>query len=298
MRGRQGGWGFGDGCCTRPYKPHCGEGHVGVRRVVAMGLAGLLASLGGCHQKSQQQAAGEVAAKETPPPKPPNCPDLPELANLRLKDGSIADVRIFRDGDETFYVPFSWYQYISSIYYLGQKPYNSEPGIYSPDVNEVECPGVVHVGEFGYTTPKIPLTKRFGEEGKVPPNFSNESEIDQITIFHYNFSKPRDYPFRLKGEYMKPLASSGEAIEHSAFAATGWITVSKNHVIRFEKFPYDDEYKKYDSAGGPSWEDFVVRAMASERWASWRDSARDLYSWLKMPPKDRNNERIFKLGGK
>jgi hypothetical protein len=31
---------------------------------------------------------------ENSPPKPPNCPDLPERKNLILADGSIADVRI------------------------------------------------------------------------------------------------------------------------------------------------------------------------------------------------------------
>lgn len=47
---------------------------------------------------------------ENPPPKPPNCPALPEIASITGSDGTIVDVRIIQIDDVLFYVPIGWMQ--------------------------------------------------------------------------------------------------------------------------------------------------------------------------------------------
>ena len=102
-----------------------------------MGLIAMLGGLIGCQQKTM-----ELIAKENPPPKPPHCPDLLELASLRLKDGSIADVRILQSDEFKFYIPASWYK--GHFPDSNGRVTETDIGVYDPDLNEVECPGVVH----------------------------------------------------------------------------------------------------------------------------------------------------------
>jgi len=62
--------------------------------IMAISIAGALA-LAGCNR----------APQENPPPIPPDCPDLPELKNITLKDGSIRNVRIVQFRATKLYVP-------------------------------------------------------------------------------------------------------------------------------------------------------------------------------------------------
>ena len=243
---------------------------------MALSLAGLFASLTGCPKSVEQERA--VAAN--PPPKPPNCPDLPELANLRLKDGSLADVRIFRDGDETFYVPFSWFQHWLKLH--GHTPKRRNPN-FRPDVEMIECPGVVHAGQFNFATPAVPLTKRFEITGLVPPNFSTDSEIEKIMFRHIDL---RD---------SNPEFENTNLILSNGFA-TVRVRMSKGIVATYKFFPLNEELRASPRGGGPTWEAYVSAAMASEKFNTWRGSVGEFYAWLKTPPKDRYNDRIFKLG--
>jgi hypothetical protein len=267
--------------------------------MMAMGLLGLIASLGGC----QQKAATSVVAKENPPPKPPNCPDLPELANLRLKDGSIADVRIFRDGDETFYIPFSWFEWQAKItpnmtVEVGDGKYEDRSywdsfrnGHYSSDVHQIECPGVVHSGEFGYTTPfvKIMIYDVANRDTRdIPPNFSADSQIDQVTFYKI---RPDRLGHKLKIENGK----IDEDIDTYGLSNEAFIKVGKNHLAEYVF--HDREFSDFDDPGaGSARVAHQNKIMSSESWRLKRDSVLEFFNWLKTPPNDRDNDRKFKLG--
>jgi hypothetical protein len=288
-----------------------------------MGLLGLIASLGGC----QQKAATSVVAKENPPPKPPNCPDLPELENLRLKDGSIADVRIFRDGDETFYIPFSWLDFEARRYsdqsIEGNNIYNSfrdgtinkdqyfvkirESGIkyywrdrwigkYIPDVSEIECPGVVHVGQFNYIIPTVPLGTDTIKD--VPPNFVAGTHIQHLRFSSYD---PEYLPSTKSGSIYDgfiELKATGEEIDQNVGSATALLRMGTRHIATYDGFPYDEIINAQWAQHKGDWAAYKTRALASEKWHVWRDSVKDVFVWLTTPPKDRDNNRKFKLGDK
>ena len=233
-----------------------------------------------------------------PPPEPPNCPPLPELANLRLKDGRIADVRIFRDGNTTFYIPFSWFEWeakqggsFAGIEETGPAGYwKMWSHIGEPNVHEVECPGVVHVGAFSYATP-MTSTKFVNTLRDQPPNFSREGEMMSVSFIHI-------FPERV----YNPKTRMGfllldQNLELNVGTADGSVRVSKTHLAEFKGFPYDDEYKNSPRVGaGRIWDSYKVRTFASPRWRVWRRSVHEVFDWLTTPPKDRGNDREFKLG--
>ena len=279
----------------------------GMKGLLFMSLLGLIMGLEGCQKNSNQPAI----VKENPPPKPPNCPNLPELANLQLKDGRIADVRIFRDGDETFYVPFSWFEWQARqtpfIDMLDTNGHDSggrtywdsfRNGHYSFDVHQIECPGVVHVGEFNYDTPQI-WPKTYNGNKVIPPNFSDDSEIDKLTFRHFDFDLRRTVNSGpIHESYMK-LKSFGENldVDNSGYP-TMYIRFGNNIVVQAENYPLVDFINEQRSEYRGRGLAYKSAAMASERWRVWHNSIREFYAWLKTPPKDRDNDRIFTLGVK
>jgi hypothetical protein len=134
---------------------------------MALSIAGLLSALAGCNSKPAYE---DTSALENPPPKPPNCPDLPELKNVTLKDGAIADVRIVQFRDTKLYVPMKWMggdfldkvprndagfidkEYLSGI----NKEYLRS---INPDIHSLECPGTVHrlAGEEAHAKGMYPV---------------------------------------------------------------------------------------------------------------------------------------------
>jgi len=263
-----------------------------MRKAIIMAglLSGVIAMIGGCDGKQQ------APLHERPPPKPPNCPDLPELANLRLKDGRIADVRIFRDGDETFYIPFSWFEWDARQnpgQFARDGTWRSywdmqRVGYYSYDIHEVECPGVVHEGAFEYTTPFVKIRKYTGDRD-IPPNFSADAEIDQVRFYHIHPN--RFYPVNPAGN---PLVDQDLFLNFQS--ADVQIRMSKNVMATYQHFPLNEELLASPRGAGPTWEAYKKRAMSTEKWKVWRTSVMDLYQWLKTPPKDRDDDRIFHLG--
>jgi hypothetical protein len=282
--------------------------------VAAIGALGIALSIIGCDEaktdKPAKSAADATTAIGNRPPKAPDCPASPELPNLRLPDGETADVRIFRDGNDTFYIPLSWYRWeagrdrtgvdatdnsglaarLRAIANSRADKYwanfwaNKEAGRFSFEVHEVECPGVIHEGWFGYTTPRVwvPWGSQMIE---IPPNFYAESKVDKV------FFGRRDLPDSMHmnvDEYLG-LGASGN----------GWarIRVSEKYFAEYDyRVRWDARHGS--SEKGPIWDAFRADILASENWKLTRDSVRDLYAWLKTPPKDRDNNRLFKLGSK
>ena len=294
-----------------------------MKEVLIMSLIGLIAGLGGCQPNDKPP----MTVKENPPPKPPNCPDLPELANLRLKDGRVANVRIFQDGDEKFYIPYSWFEWEAHRYspqtnvirefndnyrsllgseretffklqkevavkaYWDEKPF----GRYKPDLDQIECPGVVHFGEFNYTTP-LNRTNMLDKSYQVSPNF-DEGEIERAKFYHIH--PERYYPNWMpgyEGKVRSPAQLHDEDIDQSAFSAKIYIRMSHRIMATYEHFPYDVIIERQWKEGTGNWETYKKRAMASKKWQVWRKSVNELYAWLKTSPTNRDNERIFKLG--
>ena len=113
--------------------------------------------LGGCDSKPVWEDTRHL---ERPPPQPPHCPDLPELKNITLKDGTIADVRIVQFRDTKMYFPADLVEsesidgkrdangfidsFIVSKGTEGMRGRGTYLGKFDPDIYSKECPGVVH----------------------------------------------------------------------------------------------------------------------------------------------------------
>ena len=245
-------------------------------------MTGVLALIG-CSKERDEQSAQHV---RNTPPTPPNCPELPELGNITLKDGSLAHVRIIRDGDATFYVPFDWFEWEARV---SGKPEEYWKGLQSGvvgkyDIEPNECPGVVHEREFGYATPLISIDG--AETGRgIPPGFSADSEINTVTF-------GRIYPDRPGFKKKIDENRIDEDIEPFGVGYEAFIRVDQNHYARYRIHSVGNAARW----AGPEWERFRSSILNSESWKLKRNSVQALYDWLKTPPRDRDNRRAFRLG--
>lgn len=247
-------------------------------------MTGVLALIG-CSEGRDEHAAQRV---RNTPPTPPNCPELPELGNITLKDGSLAHVRIIRDGDATFYVPLEWFEWEARVSGKPDEYWRTlQSGVVGKyDIEANECPGVVHEREFGYATPLISI--HGAETGRgIPPGFSDNSEINRIQFYKIHIDRPG---FKNKIE----RGRIDEDIEPLGVGYEAFVKVGPEHLA---------SYALYDvgvapRGAGPEWEAFRNKVMSTESWKNKRESARDLFEWLQTPPKDRDNGRIFQLGVK
>jgi len=78
---------------------------------------------------------------------PPNCPDLAELKNVTLKDGTVEDVRIVQFRDTKLYFPAK----LMKRQFVDRRRDHQTGfiakaalGRYTPDIYSNECAGVVH----------------------------------------------------------------------------------------------------------------------------------------------------------
>ena len=136
-------------------------------------------------------AGGEntvAASAESTPPKPPNCPDLPERKNLIMADGSIADVRIVQFGSTNLYIPTSWVQ----PYFFSKDPVTGtvlSGGIsFVPELHQVECPGVVHALSLDQSGPAMTLWS--SKKGPLPTISAGEVSMVHITADLPNPGEP------------------------------------------------------------------------------------------------------------
>jgi hypothetical protein len=232
----------------------------------------------------------KVSIKLNLPPQPPNCPDYPELANLKLKDGSIADVRIIQDGDQKFYIPFSWYTAPLKWSQVNGSTKVSDylaifAGKWNPDMAEIECPGVLHIGPFNYTTPDAILRDPRYDHSTIP-NFSPESKFNYVNFYKFDTSLPG----------VKMIEN--DDIEAHSIENIATIKLDQNHWAECQDFPTRKFLKTEIEKQTGDEVDCKRRIMASDEFQNWRQSVHGLYDWLKTPPRDRDNDRIFILGVK
>ena len=212
------------------------------------------------------------------PPKPPDCPSSPELPNLALSDGSIADVRIVGDGGFKLYIPFGWLKFGRPIRKSGLQSITTDP-----ELGAIECPGVIHesvpigVGDrdwgVAYVTPFF-----LAENGALQIALKNNEIFGSIRIDPYG-QKAQDY-----------IVFS---LDHDAAIIRindkYWAYYYIPRLARF--FPRPWGIKEEDDA-------YAARLMGGPEWPLWRASALELVEWLRTPPKDRDIERFVVNGEK
>lgn len=242
-----------------------------------MGLLASLFALLGCgpdERTSEIQWQGDRRTAN-PPPKPPNCPDLPELANVTRPDGSIIDVRIIQVDEVKFYVPTNWNRWKETLEGIRPTP-GTALGRYDPDINAVECPGVVHQfvskrATFGLGWRFV--LRRFNTEPRLmKPNFSVDTKVDILNIARPHAAALRDMTFEEK--------FADKIIDWPTDQSTSaQIIVVPDHLIARYRWP------RSKPVGSPEWE-------------AVREDVLELVEWLRTPPVDRDNDRIFALGAR
>lgn len=235
-------------------------------------VASALCILGGCDRPKPTEAVRPVVL----PPTPPNCPALPELANLRLKDGRVADVRILQDGDLTLYIPSDWFDFNHPKTF----PAFLATGYTDPDIQGVECPGVVHKSVEGidYWIPKDKLKIKKESSNYLFKNLRLPNYIGSIT------------PGQPGAEHLSEWCVLGLDYTMAIVRINGKYSINYNFPLLPRFFtPQHFEYL----LGG----DYRKNVLASPEWRTWRASALDFVSWLRTPPRNRDNNREFQLGG-
>lgn len=218
--------------------------------ILTIGILGAFASAVGC----KKAPVDDTSALENPPPKLPNCPDLPELKNITLKDGTIVDVRIVKFGDTKMYFPKD---IVESAFVDKQRfegiVHTSYLKKFDPDIYAEECPGVVHelVIDGVSTWPVIAVNpKPLRIELPVAKNLQYGKGVG--TIFFTSHIDP-----------MPPRAQAMRGFFNDSFVWQSKLVV-------------------------------MIRGRDQDvgRWQSSK-SLNAFVSWLNTPPVSRNNDAIF-----
>ena len=224
------------------------------RLIVAASVFGFLASLAGCGSKSPDE---DTSALENPPPKSPHCPDLPELANLRLNDGSIADVRIVQFRDTKLYFPAKIMKRQFVERWRDPKTGFIEKGAlrnYRPDIHSRECPGVVHdiavekmhlegvypmirleFGDYHYADPQFRSDDlRFITYGLNPKVMTAHAKSTLETTQAIKFSE--DIIISLKRVGLSTTVGEGRYESQTVLDLTHWLSTPPIHRDNNRKF--------------------------------------------------------------
>ena len=228
--------------------------------IMAISIAGALA-LAGCNR----------APQENPPPIPPDCPDLPELKNITLKDGSIRNVRIVQFRATKLYVPANLMK--SSFFdentidhkLLKNNRFYIPKGLlrFIPDIHENECPGVIH----HIRSDEYAVTNGFALLGLNGDGFGNNiSHKSSIVTLHFELTK------------------NGEFRDNYGYPYFDYETADVGI--------FKDVYSSYNTSDRKKYRSIID----SPEWIIYRESVRKFAYWLATPPRDRDNGRVFVLG--
>lgn len=185
-----------------------------------------------------------------------NCPDTQGLSELRLPNNSIADVRIFLVDGHKLFVPREW---------LVRNQPDSEwtfgENAITPLVSSTECPGVVHV----FTGKNVPFDLGFRFVDRVRStsvkNISLNTKIDMVSVV-----KPVGHDF------------TDKIIEWpTREAPSAWIGIVPGTFAARYAWPRSKTINDPD-------------------WATYREAVKELVKWIMTPPRDRDNDHVFKLG--
>jgi hypothetical protein len=254
-------------------------------------LIGMLA-IAGC----DPPPSPDISGLEHPPLKPPNCPALPELTNLTLKDGSIADVRIIQFKDTKIYVPAELLEndFIPEDYKnvnMHGIMQQSQIGPVQPYLSSVECPGVVHI----HSGLKYGRSSGFGISFRDIDGSLTSKPADA-----YSLIEPID-GFWIHGITIWPKLEKPEGFWKYTSAPKPHVILKYNADIdidfqwRSERFPFpspiDNPWKvANDPIANVEWQ---RNAVKSESWRESKKVVFDLVDWLSTPPSKRQNDRKF-----
>ena len=245
-----------------------------MRGTLGMGIFATLLSLAGCGSSATYDAWSGDRKTENPPPKPPNCPSLPDLSNVTRADGSTIDVRIIQIDDVKLYVPRSWNRWTDGDEFARKHPTTDSPlGLFDPDIHATECPGVVHkwvskraMFDLGWRF----VLRRSNAEPIIKPNFSVETKVDGLSIVR---------PVSVT----EPKVASGNVFED------GFVD-GANDMLRGANIVLVPDHL----VGAYPW--LESKPVGSPEWDAARADVIELFEWLRTPPTKRDNDRIFKLG--
>ncbi len=220
-----------------------------------MGLMASLLALLGCDRTPVYEDTRHL---ENPPPKPPNCPELPELKNVTLKDGSIADVRIVQFRETKLYVPTVLMQdhFVDKLRRRdGKFIYEHDLQKHIPDIHSDECPGLVH----------------------IPNQISRTGQGVGVRLY-------------------APFGRIDNLDTGIGFGLTNPNQILKDNSQNF--MSYSRVYLRYSDDVGLNFAIPGNDVMNTENWIIYRESALAFARWLATPPRKRDNDRIFILGAK
>jgi hypothetical protein len=252
-------------------------------------LFGAVLALVGCGDQLswEEQERIRIAAARRPPPKPPNCPYLPELKNITLKNGKIAEVTIYRFRETTFYVPHEFRR--------REMPDEAPPetvGRYTPDFARIECPGVVHVVNAPFSDAGFGMGIK-NDEGKFfPGNIAKDSEVTGLSFRLINADDGRSKNSTNRGVIRVDVRGGIDFFIRVAddtgirfFWRVQEITIPGFNIFS----PYADRQR----------ERFRAKALLeTPEWEKTRLSIVRYFNWLTTPPSKRSNDQIFYLGSK
>jgi hypothetical protein len=190
------------------------------------------------------------------------CVETPELQNLILPDGSLADVKILQFGEARLYMPTRWIE-------MRLDPRWGSPDMFIPAFWEKPCPGVVHFYNPDFKTQDgkpgagpFTLFADRNEDAFPAPSLRQSPDTDMVFILP-NLSTPS---VRLKRHYI----SYDRLLKLNV--VPGLIVYVFGNTPLSSPLPYGNFPKG-------------TRAPAIE----------DLIRWLARPPNRRDNKRSFIL---
>jgi hypothetical protein len=197
---------------------------------------------------------------ERPPPAPPNCLPNPNLEQLTLADGSVAEVKVIKVRNTLLYIPSKWMQrYFVDLAENKYSWYDLRER-FRPDLHDNECQGVVH---------ELVL------EGQTPRHGNNRGSAIWFDLYG-NFA---------------PIVISGTEGRTRGFGVTVEATVAPGGIEKGMPLSYGTgQYWIMPSA------DFflIKRGFNGEaNSAKYEAELRRLASWLMKRPAARNNDTVF-----
>lgn len=227
------------------------------RRSVAAVLLGCVVSLGLAFRYKEKSRWAE-----DPPPKPPDCPPLPDLDAIRRPDGTVTDVRIIEMRGTKLYVPTRWLtDSMVRRPVPGDIPYtwNANFGRFSPGIDPEECPAVVH--RLNEEREPFPLAFHFdrGEPG-VPFLFAEGPPQFGVGI----------------GPVLKPVVEGVDPFLQYPEWPHALLGVVPDKIVMI-----------YDWRGG--------LPVSPAAWSASRETMLSFARWLMTEPRRRDRNPVFRL---
>jgi hypothetical protein len=206
--------------------------------------------------------SGRVAV-ETPPPKPPNCPSSFNLSDFASTREKIIDVRIIQFNGEKLYFPASWLQ----EYYIDK--FHEERNVSNKKNELSDTPISPDAGRF------LPDLHLFECPATVHRLNEDWTMVSYLEIPVLKDGKAADKNFSSNSNVSSIIMSTG-------YRGKGLASLIENVVAMEDTIDGLEVYAKYETKGA------VYHKPTSRSFS-------DLIEWLRTPPNDRVNDRVFSI---